>query len=180
MDQAQRASMQHRLKRRKVWVSLWLTRLLGLLQLFGGEPREGALHKWFERRIDGLAQWVVTIIFFRAAMRMQAPLCGNQGVGEPPSLTLRAVMGSDLRRAFKAKTLSGRLAKIRRALEREDVLVARLARRLRLGLTRLCSAHSRARLVRAIGACAMSGAGVLMLASMLVLGAAAMDAADTS
>ncbi len=146
MTDAKRAFLQRRLKRRELWVSLWLARVFACLWLFGGEPRGSVWRDWFEATLNRLARQVMGIIFCHVVFR--AKFDEGRGFNDPRAprdgISFRSAIGGELRRAFKAKSLAERLEKIRWAFDERDVLIARLARRLRRGMTRRIFAHTRA------------------------------------
>ncbi|MET0546296.1 MAG: hypothetical protein ABWZ40_08295 [Caulobacterales bacterium] len=163
MEQAQRAKLERRLTRQERSISFWLTRLAAFLSVF----ENGLSQIWrghIERWLNNAAGWVVDVIMLRAARtsayQKRAALRKETGCGAAwqhtvPRATVRALLGSYIRHALKARTLKGRTEKLLRLLKMRDAAVARMARRLVRGLTRFYSMHTR---VVAISALAHSAA----------------------
>lgn len=150
MDQS-RTSQEHNLKRRALRASLWLARFLSVFPAFEKFAPAGA-RRWLRERLDILAQFALNIIFIRAArsIRSQAAIRDRHQVIRAAArhdvricvrFSMRAVLGGRLRRALKKRGLKARAEAILRALQNQEKLAARLARRA--GLSRRASAHTR-------------------------------------
>lgn len=154
--------MERSLKRLEMWGGLWLQRLFVLLDFVCGEPRH-CLRDWFDAKIKGVSKTIMVVFVGHAVLRRTR---SKQSRFHDPRrsydlVSLRGLIGADLRRAFRARTIPGRLRNIRRALEQRDVLIARIARRLRKGLTRIAAAFTRAPLcVDDAGAMGVAFAGL--------------------
>lgn len=116
MDQA-RPSSEHRLKRKALWAALWLAKLIGFMPNVLCLPRR--VQAYVERRLDILAVFVLDRVI------------------------IRATIGGRLRRALKVSGLKARAEAILHALQNLDRLTARFVRRMRKGLSRRMSAHTR-------------------------------------
>ena len=154
MDQS-RSSQQHRLKRRALWASLWLAKLLTVLPAFERFAPAGA-RAWLDRRLNFLADFVINLIFIRAAQsRTGAPpprhwkqiamKQAHHDVRANIRHDLRAALGGALRRAVKVRgSFKARAEAILIALHNQTKLAAQLCRRMRRGLSRRASAFTRA------------------------------------
>lgn len=144
MDEAQRAFVERRLKRRELWVTLWLERAVLCLSWFAEPTLPNWARTLFHGGLNMITRHVLMIIGLRLALQRggvskQRPLAH----GAPCHLSRRALFGGRLRRAFKAKDIATRLERLRRAIDTLDMFVARLAHRLRRGLTRRRSLQTR-------------------------------------
>jgi hypothetical protein len=175
MELAKRASL-HRLKRLELWISLWVTRVLCVLAPICAEQKDGVLRDWIDRSLTDCAKSLINIFIVHINQRLIRRIRPKKARSfrDPRRRNIidkRALLGGDLRRAFKAKTLQGRLAKLCRALDRREFLIARMVRRLRRGMTRRCSEHSKVRFVLTFGA---------FMQAALAMPQLGMPAADTS
>ncbi|MET0545028.1 MAG: hypothetical protein ABWZ40_01840 [Caulobacterales bacterium] len=144
--------MERKLTRRELWVSLWLTRLLGFLSLFAGKTPALICRRWFKRKLDRLTKSVLQSILIRAALRgNRGAKRGGMHLSRDPrhnlTVPMRAMLGGDLRRLMKARGIRARIAKIRAVLDDLDAHVTRLLRRLLHGMSRRVSAFTRAALL---------------------------------
>lgn len=146
-----RTSREHSLKRSALRASLWLARLLSVFPAFEKCAPAGA-RRWLNARLDFLAQFALNIIFIRAARSVQAlasirnrseavRAAARHDVRKCVRYSMRAALGGRLRRALKGRSLKARAEAILRALQNQEKLAARLARRA--GLSRRASAHTR-------------------------------------
>jgi hypothetical protein len=154
MDQS-RPSQQHRLTRRALWASLWLAKLLTVLPAFERFAPAGA-RTWLDRRLNLLADFVINLIFIRAAQaRAGAPAPRNwkqiamkqahHDVRANVRHDLRAALGGALRHIVKPRgSFKVRAEAILYALRNQAKLAALLCRRMRRGLSRRSSAFTRA------------------------------------
>ena len=154
MDQS-RPSSQHRLKRRALWASLWLAKLLTVLPAFERFAPAGA-RAWLDRRLTLLADFVINLIFIRAAhsrtggaalrnWKQIAMKQAHHDVRANVQHDLRAALGGALRRAVKPRgSFKVRAEAILYALRNQAKIAAQLCRRMRNGLSRRLSAFTRA------------------------------------
>lgn len=153
MDQS-RPSQQHRLKRRALWASLWLAKLLTVLPAFERFAPTAA-KVWLDRRLTLLADFVINLIFMRAAhsrtrgaalrnWKQIALKRAHHDVRTNVEHDLRAALGGALRRAVKVRgSFKARAEAILIALHNQAKLAARLCRRMRRGLSRRTCAFTR-------------------------------------
>ena len=159
MDQAW-PSQEHRLKRRALWASLWLAKLIYFMPDVLRLPQR--VQDYLERRLDALAAFVIDLVILRAgalfrpysrqrncaAVRRAA---ARHDVRAHITYNLRAMIGGQLRRELKAHGLKARAEAILWALKNLDQLAARFVRRMRKGLSRRATAHTRALLPHSAG-----------------------------
>lgn len=159
MDQA-RPSQEHRLKRRALRAALWLAKLIHFMPDVLRLPRR--VEAYVERRLDILAAFVIDLVILRAgalfrpysrqrncaAVRRAA---AHRDVRARITYNLRAMIGGQLRRELKAHGLKARAEAILWALKNLDQLAARFVRRMRKGLSRRATAHTRAVLPHSTG-----------------------------
>ena len=153
MDRS-RPSQQHRLKRRALWASLWLAKLLTVLPAFERFAPTAA-KVWLDRRLTLLADFVINLIFMRAAhsrtrgaalrnWKQIALKRAHHDVRTNVEHDLRAALGGALRRAVKVRgSFKARAEAILIALHNQAKLAAQLCRRMRRGLSRRASAFTR-------------------------------------
>lgn len=153
MDQS-RPSQQHRLTRSALRASLWLAKLQTVLPAFE-RFAPAAARAWLNRRLNLLADFVISLIFIRAAhARTYAPPLrngkqialkqGRHDVRANVRHDMRGALGGALRRAVKPRgSFKVRAEAILYALRNQAKLAAQLCRRTRLGLSRRASAFSR-------------------------------------
>lgn len=143
--EANRAHIQRRLKGWEAILSLWLTNVLVIVQQICGAQRDSGLYIWLDKALGRLAHCVMGIVLLHTSVRVT--LRTPRKCWDPRrlrgALHLRGFFGAELRRAFKAKTLAERAAKIRAALDNLDALIARMVRRLKKGLSRSAYAFTR-------------------------------------
>ena len=156
MDQA-RPSQEHRLKRRALREALWLAKLICFMPDVLRLPRR--VQDYVGRRLDALAAFVIDLVIIRAgglfrpysrqrntvAVRRAA---ARHDVRMCVTYNLRAMIGGQLRRELKAHGLKARAEAILMALKNLDRLAARFVRRMRKGLSRRMSVHTRVMLSR--------------------------------
>lgn len=187
MDQSQPS--QHKLKRKALWAALWLAKLIRYMPYVLRLPK--AVRAYVERRLDILADFVIHLVIIRAAAHCRPGsrqrnrfaarrAAARHDVRARVTHDLRATIGAQLRRELKAQgrgpdNLKARAEAILHALQNLDRLVLRFVRRMKKGLSRRMSRHTRA--VQAPG-CSVTG----LRASIDALFAAACAApcADTS
>ena len=177
MDQA-RPSSEHRLKRKALWAALWLAKLIGFMPNVLCLPRR--VQAYVERRLDILAAFVLDRVIIRAARycRPGARQRNRFAVGQAAARhdvrvriehSMRATIGGRLRRALKVSGLKARAEAILHALQNLDRLTARFVRRMRKGLSRRMSAHTRPT-GASLSCCAeMLGAKIALLDSTLAV-----------
>lgn len=157
MDQT-RPYSEHRQKRRELWASLWLARVVRLLTVFANLPMPDAWCRWFDQVLGLLTKAVVYLVLIRAAQLKAPPALGRNprqvaltmkrhDVRVTEQTSWRPVIGGRLRRAvkaggFQAKDFQARAEKLLCVLKSLDVWAARIAHRARNGMTRLESAHT--------------------------------------
>lgn len=146
-------SPQQILKRHALRACRWLAYLLIVLPVFERiAPKRARL--WLDQRLTILERFAQDLIFYRAAQRRVAPpemrnaiqaalAARRHDVRVKSACSLRAALGGRLRRDLKARGFKARADAILSALRDADALAARLARRMRRGLSRIMSAHSR-------------------------------------
>jgi hypothetical protein len=146
-----RTSQAHNLKRSALRASLWLARFLFVLPAFE-KLAPASARRWLNERLDILAQFALNIIFIRAARSTRPPAnirdcfqavraAARHDVRICLRYSMRATLGGRLRRVLKGRSLKARAEAILRALQNQEKLAARLARRA--GLSRRASAHTR-------------------------------------
>lgn len=152
MDQS-RPSPEHRLKRKALWATLWLAKLIRFMPDLLRLPRRA--RAFVGRRLDVLADFVINLVVIRAAHQFRPVqrqrnrfavwrAAQRHDVRARHVRSLRAAIGGNLRRALKARGLKARAEAILRALQNLDRLLARFLRRMKKGLSRRMSAHTRA------------------------------------
>lgn len=146
-------SPQQSLTRHALRACQWLAQLLIVLPVFE-RIAPGRARVWLDRRLTILARFALDFIFCRAAQRRLAPgtmrnpvqttfAARRHDVRARFTCSLRAALGGRLRRALKARGFKARAKAILSALRNADALAARLAHRMRRGLSRIMNAHSR-------------------------------------
>ena len=119
----------HRLARFMTWARLFLVWLAGAFAGFVGDvPR---------RRLDQVARMVGELMFLHVAARVRPPPTGAHRHGRLSAISQRAAVGSRLRRAMRGKDFAARLVAILGIMRDAEIHIAKLARRLAGGLTRL-------------------------------------------
>ena len=157
MDQS-RPFSEHRQKRRELWASLWLARIVRLLSGFANLPMPDAWRSWFDCVLRLLTKAVVCLVLIRAAQlkpagrryrnpRQIARAMKRHDIRVIDRGGMRDAAGGYLRRAvrvggFQAKDFQARADKLLRVLKMLDVWAARTVRRTRDGLTRLAELHT--------------------------------------
>lgn len=123
---------EHRLARLTRWARLFLVWLAGAFAACVPAPRRA------RRRLDAVARMLAQLIFLHAAARVRAPARrANHHHGRLRASSWRSIAGAGLRRAMAGEDLPARLIAILCVMRDFDAHVARLARRLSCGLTRL-------------------------------------------
>lgn len=162
MDQS--PPLQDRLKRRALWAALWLAKLIRFMPDVLRLPAR--VHAYLERRLDLLADFVIHLVIIRVAQGFQPEARQRDGFANWRAASrhdvrvcvthsMRATIGGGLRRALKpqgrgSKNLKARAEAILHALQNPDRLVACFLRRMRKGLSRRVSAHTRAQIASSL------------------------------
>jgi hypothetical protein len=141
-------SVDHRLQRREMWISLWLMRLVAVAYCFAGASFSRIWREWFDectRRLARQVGFVMVTIMVRkwrrakTARRMIDPRAPKHYVVRP-----RDVVGSKIRRALRAKTPLQKLEKLLRVFKAREFYARERNKTLRAGMTRKLFAHTRA------------------------------------
>lgn len=129
----------HRLARLTAWAKLWLVWFAAKFVYhfcLGTPPR--SWRRSARQQLDLVAAMVAKLIFLHAARRMPPPM--QRGVHRhgrfKRSGNVRACIGSSLRHAMRGADLFSRLLAILAVMRDAEFHIAKLVRRLRLGLTR--------------------------------------------
>ncbi len=120
---------EHRLARLMTCARLSLVWLVGAFAGLAGELSR--------RRLDFAARILARLIFLHVAARVRPQRSGVHRHGRLRAIGSRAVVGAALRRALRGKDFATRLFALLRVMRDADHHIAKLARRLRRGLTRL-------------------------------------------
>jgi hypothetical protein len=126
---------EHRLQRYQRWVLLclkWFAAFLREARAFAPFSDQAAAiaHRWLDR----IERVLVSIVILRAAPHVRTINPPRHATRRRTETQLRrAIIGSAMRRALRAKDLNQRIAALSQDVE---VLVARLLKRLPRGLTR--------------------------------------------
>lgn len=115
-----------------LWL-LWFAGFLEIAHAFAPLSRqaEAIAHAW----LDHIERWIFTIVLARAAPYLTPKGRRSYGPRYRRVALRRALMGSRLRRALRAKDICERAAAL--AADINDLVAAHI-RRLARGLTRLC------------------------------------------
>lgn len=125
-----------RLARLMTCARLWLVWLMAQLAAIGSAPIE----RWLRERTDDMALGIGWLIVLHAWLRLprRAAPARNRRHGRLKTRGLRrAIVGSALRRALRARGAAARIAALSAIVANPEPHIARLARRLRRGLSRL-------------------------------------------
>jgi hypothetical protein len=128
-----------RLDRYLRWSRLWLLRLAAFIVQTAGlfAPLERAVQTALKPRIDILAQIIILAISLKARRLIATPPPAKpHRPGKRPPHMMRMIIGSRLRRLARAKHLGARISALLALLQNAEAEIARLAKRMRLGLTR--------------------------------------------
>ncbi len=155
MDQS--PSSQQALKRRALRAAVWLADVLRYMP--DGLHLPKRVQAFIERRLDLLAGFVIHLVFMRAAQhcrpgQRQRNLFAagranlRHDVRTQITHNMRATIGGHLRRKLNprgrgSKHLKARAAAILAAMRTVGQIAARFIRRMKKGLSRRASAHSR-------------------------------------
>lgn len=126
-----------RLTRLLLWAGLWLGRVLDWLAL-----EDSAVADRVDVLLRHLQRIVTSIIIVRVRKRYRPRRRPRPWLPARRDGWGRAIIGAELRRAFRARGLTARITALRAAIANAHKLVARLAHRLRQGLTRRAPVHA--------------------------------------
>jgi hypothetical protein len=126
---------RHRIARLHRWAMLWLLWFAGFLEAAAvfaplSKQVDAIAHEWLDR----VERRIFTIVLARAAPYLTPIARHTHGRRRGRGAILRALMGSRLRRQWRAKDVCARIAGL---AEDINVTVARHCRRVARGLTRL-------------------------------------------
>lgn len=152
-----------RLKRKELWLSLWLARVFAMLFWFG-QNASPARRAWLAQTLRRLAGHVMALIVYLAVRRLRDAACERPAWKDPraPSfypVGMRQAFGAALRKSLRAPTLHGKFERLARVFLARAAYVKRWLKFHGRGRTRLVFAHTRA----AIGADARVVAGPRLL-----------------
>jgi hypothetical protein len=97
----------------------------------------GLVGETSRRCLDGVALMVGELVFLHAAARVRPRATGMHRHGRLHAISTRAIVGAALRRALRGKDFAARLFAILSVMRDAEQHIAKLARRLARGLTRL-------------------------------------------
>ena len=129
----------HRLARLTAWARLWLVWFVGVCLTHFGADAPQSWRRGARRQLGKAARMVAQLIFLHAAARV-GPLprrAIHRHGRRKQAGGARAIIGAALRRALRGKDLPSRLASILTLMRDSEHHIAKLARRLARGLTRL-------------------------------------------
>lgn len=119
------------LTRLMLWAGLWLMRLLGWFAF-----ENGAFNGIIDKHLRTLRRVIEIVIVLRVLKRMRPCRRSRPWMAARQDGWRRAAIGSALRRALRARGVENCIAALNAAIANVEVLVARLAHRLRRGLSR--------------------------------------------
>jgi len=133
---------EHRLNRYHRWMLLWLTWFAAFLkQARAFAPFSAQAVAIAHRWLDRIERLLVSVVLLRAAPHVRPTGAPKHSSRRRTETHLqRAIIGSAMRRALRAKDLTQRIAALSQDV---DGLVARLLKRLPRGLTRRRPHHTR-------------------------------------
>jgi hypothetical protein len=129
-----------RLDRLMRWSQLWLLRLAAWLVHNGwlAAPVERALEHILKPKLVYMARGICMLIAAKAVLA--APHVARKAGGKPPSTRIahirRSAIGARLRKLVRARDLRARIAALLMLLQNAEKEIARIAQRLKHGLSR--------------------------------------------